>query len=428
MVPLPAPRRRGTLTFLVCATLAEVVSMAAGRCVAEPPAAHAVADALRSVEGSPADLFAACGLPQPTEGTNPSWAWWCGWPAPPPSAAMEHPGEWQPVASKCDTRELSPFAVRGGDTVLVFLTNGSNEPVRFALRVRLPSGAYTVDCLTFAPKDAETLPKVDGLESVVLGGTGFAWKMGTLRAGFAAIYRFTNRSTSVQRAFRAVMDALGTELPRSRGPCRRIMGALRECGDHVALLGHVSPTAKDVAVRAVDRALLLLGQAQALFRNFRDNGRLSAGGAGPIGTALDELEQALAQTATACLNVVPEMTVEDPGEEHVRTITITTANAGRRSLSFVKLGVGAPPGSRVWPAEEATVSALAPGQSASAQFRVRFHGPVMLNAIQGSITYVALRTPIHLWIRNYWPPGEAEPLRSGYRNGAPTVTYGKGGQ
>ncbi|MGC8668028.1 MAG: hypothetical protein ACP5VE_07945 [Chthonomonadales bacterium] len=423
MPPKALQRNWGALAAVFAAALigARIPAAAPG---GSPPA-HVTADALIQADGTPKDVFAACGLPEPPQDAEPAWAWWCGWPAPLPSAASEHPEQWQNVRAFSDRPGVSAFAVRGSYTVLVFVVNGGQDPVKFSIRVRLPAGAYTAERLTFATRDAETVPRVDGLESVVLGRTGFAWKMGALAGERAALYRFTNRSVELQGTFRAVKDGLRAELAHSRGPCRRILGALRECEDNVALLAHISPARRDEAVREVDRALLTLGQAQSLFRNFRDRGSLSRRGADRIAAAMDQLEQALAQTASACLNVVPEMAEEDPGEEHVRTIAITTANAGGRSLSFVKLGITAPQGARVWPREEAGIPALAPGQSATAQFRVRFAGPVDLNAIQGSVTYVARRTPIHLWVRNYWPPKVEDRPKTEPPDKAPQTIDGK---
>lgn len=426
-MPPDAPNPgRIAVTALCMASLAGAAPLAAA--LPDRAPAHVAVDACVKEEGSPEDVFIACSIPRPPDDTPPAWAWWCGWPAPLPASGMDASGKWQKISSVCDGASLYAFAVRASDAVLVFVVNGGEGQAKFSLRVRLPAGAYTAERFAFVPKDAETVPRVDGLESVVLARTGFAWKMGTLAEGWGAVYRFVNRSARVQAAFRAVRTGLRAEAPHSRGPCRRILAALAECADDVALLASTSPARRDVVVRAVDRALLTLGEAQALLRNFRDRGRLSKRGADEIGAAMDALEQALAQAASASLNVVPELSSEDPGEEGVRTIVITAANAGSRSLSFIKLGIAAPAGARVWPPEEAAIPSLAPGQSAAARFRVRFNGSVDLSAIQGSVTYVARRTPIHLWVRNFWPPPAQNRPAAGPDAASPDAAHGNGVQ
>jgi len=346
-------------------------------------------DALAPADGASTSVYAACGFTPPSEKTAPVWENW---------VSLDGPQ----IAAVSDSETLPVYGVRVPDGAALCLVNRSKTKTSFRIDLRLPRGVYTVERFIFSPDAPETLPRIERLESVTPGGTGTTSRPGWLNPGAAAIYRFFNRSAQTFGAFKRVKESVRALRPARPGAFRLLMTPLRECEAHVGALSIGKRRGRRFdPLKHIHRALLTVAHAQALCRNFRGQGRLSRKEEDTLKTALDRLEEALTEMSVGCLNLVPGLAVTppDPARPNVREVTVSVTNAGRQSVSFVKLGASVAEGATIWPAEQAPFGALRPGETVRATFTIRLEDEAALRDLTADIAYFAARVPAHLRLK-----------------------------
>jgi len=351
------------------------------------PLAHVVADGTSVDSDGQAEPCVVCQMPPTVQPDAPPWRSWASLTG-------------RRLVASSDAATMPVFAARVPDGVAILVANHDSRKVAFRLAVRLARGVYTVERFGFDPKTPETLPHVERLESVVRGSTGTVAKPAWLLPEMAAIYRFTDRSAQTQNAFRSVKSCVRSFMTSRPSAFRRVMAPLRECESNIgALSAGIQPDQRYDCLRYVHRALLTVAHAQALSRNARGEGLLTGRQAGTLASALDHLEEILTELSAACLDLVPGVSVETPDPEHLenRVVTIVLTNAGRQTVSFVKIGASVPAGCSVRPAEEAFFADLKPGETARATFTIRCGDGD--DSVGADIAWFAASVPAHLRLK-----------------------------
>jgi hypothetical protein len=357
---------------------------------AQPVRIVVMATPSTAATGEPADPCAACGLPAAIKPDSPPWDKW-----------VSFGGTRLTASSPEESVPVYAARIPNGEAVLV--ANNGEEKANFDLEVKLGRGVYTVERWVLDSKTPETNGRIDRLESVVLGGRGTVEKPGWLLPGSLAVYKFTNRCLDVQSSFDAVRAAVRAMAGNHGGACRVIMVPLHECEAHLGSLSKgIRPEKRYDSLRYIHRALLTVGHAQALAKNFRGEGRLPQEGAERLDAALDHLQIALTDLSAGCLNLLPSLTVAEPEETHpdVRAVTVQLANAGQQSISLVRLGAEAPAGASVEPAERAMFDVLKPGETARATFNVRLPTDSPTSELTAEFAWFAARSPAHLRLKS----------------------------
>lgn len=336
------------------------------------------------------DPCSFCALPATISPNAPPWAAWTNL-------------NGMRLSASTDTPTLPVYAARIPFGTAVLVANNSDDKVNFELNLTLGRGVYTAECAMFDAKTPETPGRVERLESVVLGGTAGVQKPGWLPPGGLAVYRFTNRCLDVQASFdevRAAVRAMAAEQP---GACRIIMAPLHECEAHLGSLSKgIQPEKRYDSLRYIHRALLTVTHAQALSQNLRGQGRLPQSGALRIESSLDRLQNALTDLSAGCLNLLPSLEVAPLDDTHprVRAVTVKLSNAGRQSVTLVRLGAGVPSGAVVEPADRAIFNVLKPGETARAMFTVRLPIDSPTSDCSAEFAWFAARSPAHLRLKN----------------------------
>src|SRR5262249_39580053 len=189
-------------------------------------------------------------------------------------------------------------------------------------------------------------PVIEGFNSLVSSSWQTIKKSGSLAPGAASIYRFTNCAARTYLTYRKVRMDLTALKAASPPAFRRIMVPLRECWDHVGAVTSGGVRNKEAGLKHIHRALLTLAHAQSLARNFTSEGAAGSKTARPLSNDLDGLQKSLTSLSMVLLELVPGATVSAPdsADPMVRQVTVSMANAGSRSVSFVRLGAAAPSG------------------------------------------------------------------------------------
>jgi hypothetical protein len=364
--PDPTPARPATLVALV-----------------------ALAVSLEEFRGDAANPCAACGLPDTVNAESPPWKDW-----------VSLGGTRLDASSSAASVPI--YAARTQYGLAAMVANHGESKADFTLTIKLGRGVYTAERWVFDPQAPDVAPRIDRLESLVLGKTSSVEKPGWLPAGQAAIYKFTNRCIDVQASFDSVRQAVRSMQAQSPSGCRTVMVPLRECEAHLASLSKgIRPEKRYDSLRYIHRALLTVNHAQALAENLREQGRLPREGADRLEGALDHLQTALTDLSAGCLNLLPSLTIAPPDETKpgVRSVTVQLANAGQQPVSLVRLGADAARGATVVPAERAIFDVLRPGETARATFTVRLPEDSSANDLSAEIAWFAARTPAHLRLK-----------------------------
>ncbi len=336
------------------------------------------------------NAYTACGLKPPAGSDKSVWESWCSLSGPRLSASSS-------------VERLPVFAARIPEGVAALVVNHSAATATFHLAVRLGRGVYTVERLVFQPDGSGVRPEVERLSSIVMGGTGTPARPGALAAGWAAIYRLTNRSAETSQAFRALEARLRQVRRLYPAEWRRLQAPLRECADNVgALSDGILPGRRYDKLKHIHRALLTLAHAESLCANFHSQGGMAPETQEALADDLAHVEEALTELSVGCLNLAPRMTVEapDPSQPGLRKLTVSVTNLGAKAVSLVRLGAEAPRGAVVSPDDQAMFESLEPGQTVHATFYVRFPEETEPHGVAAEISYFTDRAPAHLRLRD----------------------------
>src|SRR5205823_1469485 len=104
-------------------------------------------------------LYSACRLTPPAQNASAPWDKWISLGGP-------------RIAATCDRDSLPVYAARLTDGIAVLAVNQGEWIEPYRLGIHLTRGAYTVERFVFEPSRAESLPHLERLESVILGGKG----------------------------------------------------------------------------------------------------------------------------------------------------------------------------------------------------------------------------------------------------------------
>jgi hypothetical protein len=340
-------------------------------------------------KGDAANPCAACGLPAAIDSESRPWKQWVSL------------GGTRLAASSTETI-LPLYAARTPYGVAVLVVNHGEAKTSYNLDLKLGRGVYTAERMVFDPQTPEVDGRFERLESLVLGKTSGVEKPGWLASGHAALYKFTNRCLDVQASFDNVRHAVRAMQSTSPSGCRTVMVPLNECEGHLGSLSKgIRPERRYDSLRYIHRALLTVNHAQALAQNFKGQGRLPREGADRLGAALDHLQAALTDLSAGCLNLLPSLSVAPPDEAKpgMRSVTVQLANAGQQSVSLVRLGADAAPGSTVSPAERAIFDVLRPGETARATFTVQLPEEAAANDLSAEFAWFAAKTPARLRLK-----------------------------
>jgi hypothetical protein len=339
--------------------------------------------------GDAANPCSACGLPASIDPDSPPWKEWVSLSG-------------TRLAASTSEATVPLYAARTPFGVAALVANHGDSKADYDLDLKLGRGVYTVERWVFDMQASEIGGRVERLESLVLGKTSAVEKPGWLPAGHAAIYKFTNRCLDVQASFDNVRQAVRAMQAGSPSACRTVMVPLHECEGHLGSLSRgIRPEKRYDSLRYIHRALLTVNHAQALAQNLRGQGRLPREGADRLEGALDHLQTALTDLSAGCLNLLPSLTIAPPDEAKpgVRSVTVQLANAGRQSVSLVRLGADAAAGAKVVPAERAIFDVLRPGETARATFTVRLPEDSTACDLSAEIAWFAAKAPAHLRLK-----------------------------
>jgi hypothetical protein len=363
------------------------------------PAAQSVQvryDWSRIYEGAPEDPCAACKISQSAPMMSPPWNTWV-------SLAGTR------LAASSSSETVNSFAARIPHGTALLIANHGTEKATIDVSVRLPRGVYTIEQLNFDAKMPETTPRLERLESVVMGGAGSTTKPVWLLPEKATVLRFINRSAQTQSDFDEVMDAVRSFSSTRASEFRLLMVPLRECESNVGALSRgIQPGKRYDALRYIHRALLTLGHAQSLCRNFRGQGRIKGEASIALADALTRLDSTLTEMSAGCLNLVPAFVVTAPDAAHpaLSEVVVSLRNAGGQSVTFVRLGASLPAGGVVQPSDPAFFEVLKPGETVRAVYKVRSKDAPQ-PAIVAEIGWFAAKAPAQMHLRTL--SGETPP-------------------
>lgn len=346
-------------------------------------------------DGPSEDPCAACRLALPASSVSPPWSAWV-------SLAGTR------LAASSSSETVNTYAARVPNGTALLMANHGEQKAAINVSVRLPRGVYSVEQLTFDPKMPETTPRVERLESVVMGTAGTTTKPVWLLPEKAAILRLINRSAETQSVFDEVMDGVRPFAATDPTEFRRLMVPLRECESNVGALSKgIQPGKRYDVLKYIHRALLTLGHAKSLCQNFRGQGRIKGDGAERLTDTLDKLDATLTEMSAGCLNLVPSLmvTIPDAEQSNLYEVTVSLRNAGGQSVSFVRLGASLPSGGNVHPSDPAFFEKLKPGETVRAVYKVRLKDSPK-PTIVAEIGWFTAKAPAQLRMRTL--PGEPQ--------------------
>src|SRR5439155_5489801 len=116
-------------------------------------------------------------------------------------------------------------------------------------------------------------------------------------------------------------------------------------------------------LKYVHRAILTASHAEALCRNFTDEGRIEKESGEALGAKLDLLGEALSELSVACLGLAPETVIQPQKDSGACKITVSVTNHGSQTINFVKIGAVGGGHVKVTPDELATFGEVRPGET-----------------------------------------------------------------
>ncbi len=303
----------------------------------------------------------------------------------------------RPCVVKSPSRDLGVLAGRSADGLTVAVSNRSAAKLSFKLSTMLEPGAYWIERIAYPEASAGAGPRQTRLAHVIVRSSSAVVKPAWLNAGEVGFYRFRNARAELLAAHRSVRQVVARVGQQSAAEHRRFSVPLGEAGFHIGVAcADKWPSDTERSVKHLQRSLLAVAHAQALCRNAAGLKRVSSRTAGLLTQSLDVLEQCLAEYSTLCLGLIPAIEWSQPtGSNHWRA-RLSLRNTGSQLVANVQLGLSAPVGATVSPAERAACGALGPGQSASAEFKVVGLGPGASVLYTAGYSFLAARVPARL--------------------------------
>lgn len=324
------------------------------------------------------------------------------------------------ITANSDSEELPVFASRLNHGGILIVANHSLNKSEFNFGVRLSPGVYTLERATFPVDKPETNPPFERLQSLIPMKTVTVWRPGALRAGTAAIYRWTDCRAAVFETYKELKRSLHALHEERAEDARRIGLVLNTCEDNVAAIQDRFHVRSDDLCKYIHRALLGAGHAQSLARNARVEGRITGRCADDIADRMNRFEDALSALSAAYMNLIPALEVKPAADSDpsARTATVSLANLGGRTVTAIRITPAMPNGGRIWPPEPAMFSSLGPGQTVRATFSLRLPSADDAPPIQADISYFAGKAPACLHLDGAGAPGQLV-LSSPPSHGAP---------
>jgi hypothetical protein len=280
--------------------------------------------------------------------------------------------------------------------------------------------------------------RLERLEGCDFGTVAKAGKGICLEPGQACLYRYTDVARAARASWFDVFAQLRDMGRNHPGPARRLGTMLHEADGYVA--GVRGGGGLQNRLGCIHHLLLVTAQAHSLHHNYQMRHTVNEANGRAVMDALDRLTDALSETSAVLLGLVPQVAVTSlptapsngvdrengtgktaaviaslvahqkeekaTGAENekgnvARTVTITLANTGSRSISNVKIGLNAaylPTAVTCDPADPAYFGDLRPGQTVRATFHVRGAGAQDLpnTLLTGDVSYYAGTAPAHL--------------------------------
>jgi len=378
-------------------------------------------------------------------------------PAPTEAAAPAPEPEWMlwgrlrtapsPIVKPTDCG-VTTYAVHSAQGLTLCLVNSSTEKKTLTLQIRLPRGVYKGERLLFSPPnpvakanitphslDTESrlrtvsdegqatdavpaLPvtQLERLQGRTLNATAVVRKPCTLLPGQVCLYRYTDVAQAARAALNETYDSLHVMALKSPGPARRLRHILEEGNGSRGSLSPGNGKSSSARLSGIHRLLLLTAQVQSMQRNYQQRRVVNADQGAAVMGALERLNDSLAETSAALLELLPQITVQEEPQPTMQTaanavpqprmltVTVSLVNLGRQSPGMVKLGLDTaalPRGVSCEPDDPAYFGAVHPGQSVRATFHVRCPAETPLSADRcgGDVSYFVSGTPAHLRIR-----------------------------
>lgn len=289
--------------------------------------------------------------------------------------------------------ELRVAAARTAGGVTVAVVNPGAADARFQLAVRLGAGRYLVERLTVA--DGERASQ--WFQPIRGDAEKPGAKPGALPAGGTAVFSYINPIVRASAAYRSLSRLLNTPPASRTAASQRLRSALRECPWHLTRAERLLTQADSTpALDHVHRALLVTRHALALCSNSVGLGRMPAEQGRRAAELLTEMEDALGYASAAALDLVPGVRRSAEADGDGQTVTVSARNAGRLTVSGLRLWVTGPDGCRVEPVDAAVFDTLRPGQTATASFTVHGLDAASAGDLAGHVGYVRRNAPAHL--------------------------------
>lgn len=230
-----------------------------------------------------------------------------------------------------------------------------------------PNTDHTADTaasqITAAP--TTTVPKAWRLQSIVRPDFGTIAKTLPVPAQHTLLLRCCDTIAEANAALGAARAALSHSQNAVMRP--RVGAALDQIEDEISALPVLA--ARGDCTKIIKRthtALLTVGKAQAVWRNWREPGLEEDD------KIFDRLVTALSEVSCAACNLVPSQTVvSGPSGKPILRVSVT--NAGTRTVPYVALGLAGANNDASPPGDASSFKAfraLAPGAHVSADFRV----------------------------------------------------------
>jgi len=248
----------------------------------------------------------------------------------------------------------------------------------------------------------------------------------TVRSKGITLIRFTDAAFVSRCALNEVRDRLKL-LPKSSAELSRRLHVILDgaAGCDKALTSFYGLPA-DVRRASVHRFLLVLGQVDALLRNFRGQSGSQPDRATELHDAVLRLNESLADVSATLLGLVPAIVLSNKSPEqsahgdqpgfgadgpasearHTMFATVGLVNQGEHSAELVKIGIDRnrlPDGVECEPADPAFFGSLKPNQTAKSTYVLHWQGASApdLAGIVGDISYFASGAPAHLYPRTW---------------------------
>jgi hypothetical protein len=296
------------------------------------------------------------------------------------------------------------YSIRKGYVYDLILFNNDESKAMSTLKLYMPAGVYSIDQINFSLLDKDTSLQKTRLSPVLLGKAGVLQKPIWQKPHTGSFLRIVNRESQSAEMCGRVWEGLRQMQKQNMTCYRHLRNSFMECSENVSIISRgVNSANRYDRIRNIHRALLNLAHTRSLFSNYVGDGQLDREGNAQVEEGMKSLDASLTDMSMGCLGLNAQINIE-PGtvdSPDFQRVVISLSNGGGMSVANVRIGLEVPEGVHAEPSLEAMFGNLAPGQSASAAFKLQGVKPEMLEHISGTIVYFAARTPARIVLPLY---------------------------